>query len=109
MDGVGKRIQESRNAKGWSLQQLADRLTRSGKHVNRQWVHKKERGDSKVTILELLQFAAVLGVSPIRLLGGDNDTIVLTDSPSITTTITHAELRKWFAGVIQAPFPLFSL
>ena len=66
---MGDRIQEARVARGWSLQQLADRLTGSGKHVSRQWVHKKERGESKVTILELLQFAAVLGLSPSKLLG----------------------------------------
>ena len=104
MDDIGSRIRTHREARGWSLRHLAGRLNVYGLRVTHSWVHKKERGVSKVTILELLQFAAVLGVSPIRLLGDDDTEIVITDTHTVTTSVTHRELRLWFAGAIESPF-----
>jgi len=64
---VGARIRQTREARGLTLTQLADRL-----HVAKQTLSGWENGNHAPGVEELVLVAEILGVSPGYLLGEDH-------------------------------------
>lgn len=70
---VAVNVRVLRRARGWSVQQLADKLTAAGTPVQRQALTKLENGRRrKVSVDELYAFARVFGVSEHLLTFADN-------------------------------------
>lgn len=61
------RIREMREARGWTIEQLAKKMKTSGQQVQR-----KETGERGVTLEWLQRFAKALGCEPWELMGGDS-------------------------------------
>lgn len=60
-------LHATRNRKGWTQQQLADRLAELDVPIDRSTVAKIEASKRGVTLDELFYFAVALGVSPMAL------------------------------------------
>jgi transcriptional regulator with XRE-family HTH domain len=101
----GQRLREVRERKAWYQQDLADRLTMAGYPMNRVTVAKVEAGKRGVTADDLLAFAAVLNVSPNRLLLPD----LAGDEPvSVTPAISAPAWAVWSWAEGQGPLPTLS-
>jgi transcriptional regulator with XRE-family HTH domain len=63
-DHLAARITLEREARGWSMDGLARRMTDAGCAISASAVHKIERGEPrrKITVDELLAFADVFGI-----------------------------------------------
>lgn len=65
---VGQNIKEQRKARGWSVTELADRVSHAGCEIERTQVSKIEHGRLGVTVDRLVGFAAAFGIDAIVLL-----------------------------------------
>jgi transcriptional regulator with XRE-family HTH domain len=98
--GVGetfaKRVREVRERRGWTQQQLADRLRELGVPIDRTKVNRVETGARAVSIDDALAIAAALGVSPSVLF------FPLASSEPVRLTpervVAAEEGRRWFRG-----------
>lgn len=101
-----QRVQETRERLKLSKQQLADRVEAIGfKPMHRMTVTKIEAGREapwastraeRVTLAEVLAFAAALNVSPVHLIAPLDDDQAVTVTPKLTTRA--ATLRGWIRG-----------
>ena len=62
------RLQEVRTAKGWTQQELADRLGELGRKIDRAALARIEHGDRQVSIDDMMEICAALGPSPIHMI-----------------------------------------
>jgi transcriptional regulator with XRE-family HTH domain len=58
LDSFGRRLRELRQARGWSLQELADRST-----LSKTFLSRLETGDRQASIAAVLTLARIFGVS----------------------------------------------
>jgi transcriptional regulator with XRE-family HTH domain len=93
---AARRIQEIRKAKGWSQQDLADRLGELGTPMDRATVARTEGGTRGLSLDDAFLFAAALGVRPTSVFFGFvyNDPVQL--SPKLT--LPAGEARRWMHG-----------
>lgn len=69
MDSLGSRVKAEREAKEWSQQELAERVTKAGFRIKQSAIGNIEmRGDTSPKCI--VQLAAVLGVTPVWLQTG---------------------------------------
>lgn len=104
-EALGQRVKEIRERKGWFQQDLADRLGAAGYPMNRVTVAKVEAGKRGVTVDDLLALAAVLNVSPVRLMLPD----AAGEEPvSITPAVSVPAWAAWAWAEGQGPLPTLS-
>jgi transcriptional regulator with XRE-family HTH domain len=92
---VARRIKEARKRRGWTQQQLADRLG-----VQRPTITKIEQGGDRAknfSVFDLLAFASALGVAPVHLL------VPLEDEAEVRIADNRDPLpapiaRQWIRG-----------
>jgi transcriptional regulator with XRE-family HTH domain len=86
---IGRNVRQLRIARGWTQEQLAERVGNTERHVG-----QVERGEVNVTIDILTTMAAHLSVDVARLLddstGGASDARVYTIMPSLFDQIEEA-------------------
>jgi transcriptional regulator with XRE-family HTH domain len=89
-------VRTTRERKGWTQQQLADRLAALDCPIDRSIIAKIESGKRGVSLDEAFAFAAALGVSPAALAlprGTDTDVRV---APNLT--VRGYEAYRWLQG-----------
>jgi transcriptional regulator with XRE-family HTH domain len=99
-----RRLSEIRQARGWSQQRLADELEAVGVTMDRAAIAKIERGRDahqrdrarRVSIEELFAFAVALGVSPLTLLLGIEDTTNVAVSRDVVLPAVF--VTPWLVG-----------
>jgi transcriptional regulator with XRE-family HTH domain len=100
---AGRAVAAYRTSLGWSQTQLAERLTGVGCPLSQSAVSRLESGDRTLSVDELISVAAVMNVSPIRLLEGAS----LPDQPAVAVTATvsvpGSRYRSWLRG--NTPLP----
>jgi transcriptional regulator with XRE-family HTH domain len=77
---IGQRIRAARLARRLTQQQLADRMTGAGHKTGHTAVSRIEAGDRPLLVSELFALAAIFGITPAGLLGGDtaiNDSLAV--------------------------------
>jgi transcriptional regulator with XRE-family HTH domain len=92
-DEVGLRIKEIRDAEGWTVDDLADRLRDLQQGSWRDAVSRVEGGKRGLSVDELFLFAVALGVSPLALLPQKGD-VTLLDNLRLPAPIVIA----WMQG-----------
>lgn len=74
MDTMGKRIRTLREAKGWTQQELAERLTDRGAKVSGNAVSQWERDEiENIKLRTFLALVEVLGTTPEYLVHGPSE------------------------------------
>lgn len=68
---IGARVRLVRTARKLTQQQAADRMTAAGYRMHNSAISLIESGGRPLLARELIALAAVLGVTPAALLGGD--------------------------------------
>lgn len=90
MANLPNRLYELRRARGWSQQELADRVGCSKMHVS-----GLERGKRDFSLSMMRRFAQVLNVAPADLLSrSDNPMLLAPDEERLLTTYRQAEPDK---------------
>lgn len=92
---LGNRVLELRNRRGWTQDELAERMNDLGWVWQRTTIAKIELGQRQVTVDEFVSLAYALGAAPIALLtrpDGEAQGI----APSIETSST--KLWQWMSG-----------
>ncbi|MFG2596706.1 helix-turn-helix domain-containing protein [Streptomyces sp. NPDC048462] len=94
---IAQRVKEVRGRKGFTAQQLADKLRdKTGLNWDRATVTKLETGRRQtITVVELLALARVLDVAPVNLL------VPLDDRPFAVTakeSVAANRVRAWVRG-----------
>jgi transcriptional regulator with XRE-family HTH domain len=98
----GDRVREARDGRGWTQQQLADRMTERGYPIDRTMVLRVEKGRKHVSLREVFAFAVALDVDPLHLIIPLED-----DAPVAITervTLPAVTARKWIRGELLVPF-----
>jgi transcriptional regulator with XRE-family HTH domain len=100
---AGRALAARRCGLGWSQSRLAERLTAAGYSLSQSAVSRLESGERTLSVDELITAAAVMNVSPIRLLEG----ALLADQPAVSVTATASvpcsRYRSWLRG--NTPLP----
>lgn len=94
---MGVAIRSHREAAGYSLRTLCDRLATFGLNWNRETLRSVETAARGLQVHELLVIAAALGVSPDVLAlppGDEREGIDLSD----TYTVEPSHARRWWSG-----------
>lgn len=78
----GRRVAALRKARGWSQQQLADRLEQHGVHLHQTSLSLIEQGERVANVPQVVAFASALEVAFADLLGPD-------PAPSLTATFVR--------------------
>jgi transcriptional regulator with XRE-family HTH domain len=101
---VADQIQTVRLRKGWTQQELADRVTQLGMPMGRAVILKIERKRRHVTVDELVALSAALEVSPLFLLmprdATSGDQIRVTPRQSLPIEM----VTKWWHGAQELRF-----
>ena len=98
---LGERIRELRTDRGWSLQDLADRMREHGVKLHKTTVAKVETAERRVPLDELLTFAYVLDVAPVHLFVPpelQRSDVRIEVAPDITPG--PVGLRAWMRGEV---------
>lgn len=99
-----RRLREARDARGWTQQQLAERMGEIGFPINRVTIAKLESGKGRarrVTLEEVLALSAALGVAPVHLITPLDDD---ADVAITSRVVTSARLvRGWMRGELLLP------
>jgi transcriptional regulator with XRE-family HTH domain len=90
-----------RNRRGWTQQELADRLAEVGVEIERSTIAKIEQGVRTVTLDEVFALALVLGVAPSVLMLPRDGLVAVT--PTDAAANLHA--LEWVRGVMSMPHP----
>ena len=111
-----QRLREARTARGWTQQELVDRLGELGEPMDRTTLAKIEKGKREVRLDELVAIAAALDVAIVHLLfpiGGDKtmQPVDETGAPlrgrekrgplvalAPRLTVTQVKARRWARG-----------
>lgn len=100
-DVVGTRVRRAREQRGWTQQQLVDRLDELGHPMNRVTLAKIERPGStrsrNVSLVDVLALSAALDIPPTLLFLplGEEDRVAIT--PAV---VVHPDLAaKWIEGL----------
>jgi transcriptional regulator with XRE-family HTH domain len=94
-----RRMREVRRRRGWSQQQLAQRLSELGRPMDQTTVHRIESEGTRslnVSLADVLAIAAALSVSPVYLALPTDDLTSVAITPK--TTIDARRAREWFSG-----------
>ena len=96
MSTVGENILLIRKQLGWTQEELANKMGYKSKST----INKIELGINDIPQSKIVKFAKVLGVSPARLMGWEEDTTkaLPTDEKSLTD-----EEQKWLELFRQLP------
>jgi transcriptional regulator with XRE-family HTH domain len=89
-------VRTTRERKGWTQQQLADRLVELDCPIDRSTIAKIESGKRGISLDEAFAFAAALGVSPAALAlprGSDTDVRVAPKR-----TVRGYQAHRWLQG-----------
>jgi len=84
LDSFGRRLRELRQARGWSLQDLADRSA-----LSKTFLSRLETGDRQASIAAVLTLARVFGVSLASMFEQD-----VALEPCLIVRATETEARK---------------
>jgi len=76
-------IRELRQARGWSMRELAEKMSESGDPVHFTTVAKIERSERKLTLEWAKRFADAFKVHPAEIMGGENATLFQISSRPI--------------------------
>ena len=101
-DVIAQRIRQLREARGWSVAELATRCKDAGlPRLTSTVLYKLEsqrqnRAPRPVTVDELLILAFVLDIAPVHLIAGLDDDAELPISPDWTISASGA--RQWIRG-----------
>jgi transcriptional regulator with XRE-family HTH domain len=96
-----ERIRELRRGRGWTQQDLADRLNHLGAHTDRAAVAKVEVRKRGLSLNELFQYALALDVAPVHLVAPPDSDEPVSLGPNMECA--PAEMRAWVRGEL----PLF--
>lgn len=64
------RIRDLRTARGWTLQQLADRIEEHGVQITEAGISNVENGNKKASDRLLIAWAKALGIEPLNVWHG---------------------------------------
>ena len=98
-EAIGRRIAELRDARGWSQEELAERL-----HVSRQTVSNWERGKTLVDVQSLAALAAEAGCPLSELLGEEQ-----MRAARQGTEVARRELKIIYAALALLWVPAIAL
>lgn len=91
MSTVGENILAIRKQLGWTQEELANKM----RYKSKSSINKIELGLNDIPQSKIAQFAKVLGVSPARLMGWEEDTSINSNNlPNDEKTLTEEE-REW--------------
>lgn len=90
MSTVGENILAIRKQLGWTQEELATKMGYKSKST----INKIELGINDIPQSKIVKFAKVLGTSPARLMGWEEDTSTLQKSPSNDERISLTEGEK---------------
>lgn len=93
------RLREVRTRKGWTQQQLSERLNDLGRRMDRAALARIETGDRQVSIDELVELSAVLGVTPIHMVIPASGDHLVDIAPELS--VSPRQARGWIRG--QSP------
>jgi transcriptional regulator with XRE-family HTH domain len=96
-DAFRRQMRFLRKERGWTQQDLSDRLASLGWDVDRTALLRIEKGEREVALAEALLISAALNVPPVWLFLPIEDGVkarLAPDAPSRTVE----ELREWFVG-----------
>jgi transcriptional regulator with XRE-family HTH domain len=96
-ESFAEQLEGVRRRKGWTQQQLADRMETMGLPLDRSAIAKIETQRRAVSLEEALAFAAALGVSPAALVVPRDETM-LQLAPQVPWWIPSETAWDWFAG-----------
>lgn len=100
---IAKRVREVRARRGWTAEDLAEKLAEQGVNWERSTVAKLENGKRQnVTLTEWLALAAVLNVAPVHLLLPIEEG---EDAYQVTPTRVERveQVRGWVRGFWPLP------
>src|SRR4051812_1497139 len=95
---LGLRVKRVRQARGWTLRQLAARLGEPdiARPIDHAALSGIENGKTRAGLETVYALAAALGVAPVHLLAPLEDNAVVAVTPARSATAT--ELRAWIRG-----------
>jgi transcriptional regulator with XRE-family HTH domain len=96
-----ERVRQSREARGWSKQDLTDALARVGWPLDRMAITRTEQGERKASIDDLLGFAAALDLAPWYLLLPFDSEAPMRVAGLETTA---GAVEAWLMGDAPLPF-----
>lgn len=99
---AARRIKEARKSRGWTQEQLSERLGEVGYPKTREVLTKLESGSYRgVSIDDMFGLAAALGVFPVHLLTPleDEATVAVTNRVQLSA----AAFRDWIRGAYRPP------
>ena len=103
---VGRRVRELRNARGWTLDRLAERVVRpDGKRYSVTAFSRLERGSAGSPLYVYLQLADALQIAPGRLLGEDAALLEASEAEmTLIATLRHMGIapHEALALLVQA-------
>ena len=93
---VAEQLRKTRDRKGWTQQQLVDRLEQIGSSIDRSAVAKIETGARGITFDEVLAFAVALGVPPQSLaMPRSSGNVQITPEVRVRAD----EAQSWWRGI----------
>jgi transcriptional regulator with XRE-family HTH domain len=99
--GAIANIEELRKARGLSLRDLAAKMAETGRPVGDTVLHRQSQGRRRIDADDLVAFAAVLGVTPARLLAPP-EAAAAEDHPAVRAARVLADR---LAGLLAADGP----
>ena len=91
-----RRVREARKRRGWSQQDLADRLAALGYPMTRVVLTKLEQGKRQATVEDLFAIGHALGVPLVYLLVPREDEAQIEVVPGVA--VSAPEARAWIRG-----------
>jgi transcriptional regulator with XRE-family HTH domain len=92
-----------RERRGWSQQDMANRLAEMGEPIDRATLARTESGARGLALDDALLYAAALDASPVGLLFPEDDEAPVALGPKFRVRSAYA--RRWLMGL--APLPVF--
>lgn len=99
----GQRVRETRERRGWTQAELAEKL-----HIERTTLNKIEKGSrGDIRISQLFEFAKVLDIAPVHLLTPRLEGVGMVPTPG-SKPMRPRDARSWIRGevVLGKPDPV---
>jgi transcriptional regulator with XRE-family HTH domain len=93
---VGANVRRIRDQRGWTLAELAGRLSELGITIHVSGLSNVESGRRRITVEEMLAIAFALDVSPAALVLGEGEPLVVAPGVQLQGM---ASIQRWFAGL----------